>query len=202
MNIKSRLFYIVVIALVFSAGILVGLLLADFNIIKWSPEFKIGDMIAMVTAGLTFIYAYKSFENSRLHNELANKPRLVDHLSTSKLKLNFSWKIENVGLGAALECRYSYLFEGKEINASSLDSKLKKQANDETSIFSLSEPKAIRAGDSAILIQFQAKSAEQYNKLLKFVHEKVLLELDYKDVYGNTMKDTFTRADKEGDDPK
>lgn len=198
MNNRSRLFYIVVIALVFSAGALFGFLLVDLNIIiKWSPEFKIGDLIAMLAAGITFIFAYKSFENSRLHNELANKPHLVDHLSISEINYNFSWKIDNVGLGAALGCSFSYLFEGKEISTASLDSKLRTQANDKHSRFYLSEPNAIRAGDSATLIQFQATRVEEYKQLLKFVREKISLELDYKDVYGNAMADTFTRADKE-----
>lgn len=198
MNNRSRLFYIVVITLVFSAGALFGFLLVDLNIIiKWSPEFKIGDLIAMLAASITFIFAYKSFENNRLHNELANKPHLVDHLSTSEVNYNFIWRIDNVGLGVALGCRFSYLFDGKEISSSRLDSKLKAQADDKHSRFNLSEPNAIRAGGSTTLIQFQATRVEEYKKLLKFVRENISLELDYKDVYGNAMADTFTRSDKE-----
>ena len=80
-----------------------------FNAYKWIPELKIGDLIALLVSGITFVFAYKGFEGNREQFKASNLPIIVEHLSSKIHEGKLSFSIKNQGSGVALNCKYRYI---------------------------------------------------------------------------------------------
>ena len=195
MNNKSNIFYLVIIFLVFVAGTMNGLLWSDYEIpIKWEPEIKAGDLIGFLVALITFIFAYKGFEENRNQFQISNQPILDLYYSCSYKENTISIDIENIGNGLANNIQCILTLNNTVLTANELCAKLLFDTCPKPSI-SFTECEHITAQKKEMLFQFRStesnKSEEHFKNARKTLFEDLIYTFEYYDIFGKKYCKSF-----------
>ena len=128
-------FVVTVCCLVFCTGYIAGKHIEPIDVFQWTPELKFGDLIASLIALITFIFAYKGFEDNRKQYFSSIKPIIAQHhYHPERDALIYIWAIHNYGNGIATKINYAIHFKEEEISLLELATLIKNSCNKEKEV--------------------------------------------------------------------
>jgi hypothetical protein len=177
---KVNFFYFVVSILLVLAGFFIGISTDKVNII-WIPEFKIGDLVAVAVGFITFIFAYKGFEDNRKQHNMAIRPLIRAEFSADKIDYEYQVRIKNLGLGAAIDIK-------NNLQINDLKWFITKTLGDDKCELIISNSCGLQPGESSTIlhVKFSKINGFQFKKFLSEL-QKIEIEI----LYISAMDESF-----------
>ena len=188
---KNKGYFIVLVCcLVFYAGYITGKHIEPIDVFQWTPELKFGDLIASLIALITFIFAYKGFEDNRKQYFSSIKPIIAQHHYHKRDAHNYIWAIHNYGNGIATKINYAIHFREEEVSLSKLATLMNDSSNQGKPLLKNSTPHSAPSSSKIEFLNITCVNIKNYEKVEGILKE-VIVKISYEDLLGNTYSDSF-----------